>query len=154
MKHQTREELHAVAEIDAACPAMTRSRRLEHWAALLERDPERCLGALPGTEYMRLDVRDKAQCTESPLSIAFADPVLRAQGLKNDTYGEARRFFELSDWQLHAVVCHCHVGATMKAGWVAAQVRAAINEDGKLFSKLRETIAGWPGIRFFSHARE
>ncbi|TIW92764.1 MAG: hypothetical protein E5V59_16640 [Mesorhizobium sp.] len=154
MKHQTREELNAVAEIDAACPAMTRSQRLEHWAALLERDPERGLGALPGTEYMRLDVRDKAQCTESPLSIAFADPILRAQGLKSETYGEARRFFELSEWQLHAIICHCHVGAIMKAGWVAVQVRAATNEDGKLFSKLRETIAGWRSIRFFAQARE
>jgi hypothetical protein len=154
MKHQTREELHAVAEVDATYPAMTRSQRLEHWAVLLECHPERRLGALPGTEYMSLDMRDKAQCIESPLSVAFADPILRAQGLENDTYGEARRFFELTDWQLHAIVCHCHVGATMKAGWVAVQVRAATNEDGKLFSKLWETIARWPAIRLFAHARE
>ncbi|RWA84504.1 hypothetical protein [Mesorhizobium sp.] len=154
MKHQTLEELHAVAEVDAACSVMTRSQRLEHWAALLERFPDRCLRALPGTEYMRLDVRDKAQGLESPLSIAFADPMLRAQGLRNETYGEARRFFELSDWQLHAIVCHCHVGATMKAGWVAVQVRAATKQDGKLFGKLRQVISQWPAIRLFTHARE
>lgn len=154
MKHQTLEELHAVAEVDAAYLAMTRNQRLEHWATLLARDPERCLGALPGTEYMKLDVRDKTQCLDSPLSIAYADPILRMQGLKNDTYGEARRFFELSDWQLHAIVCHCHVGATMKAGWVAVRVRAAIKEDGKLFSKFREAITHWPAIRLFARARE
>jgi hypothetical protein len=153
MKHQTLEELSAVAEVDAAYPAMTRSQRLELWAELLELHPERCLGALPGTEYMSLDLRDKAQCLESPLSIAFADPILRAQGLKSETYGEARRFFELSDWQLHAIVCHCHVGATMKAGWAALRVRAAI-EDGNLFSTLRDMISQWPTIRLFARARE
>ncbi|TIW15498.1 MAG: hypothetical protein E5V81_24610, partial [Mesorhizobium sp.] len=61
---------------------------------LLERNPERCIVAFPGTEYMTLDVRHKGQCVGSALSIAFADPVLRAQGLKDDTYGEAKRFFE------------------------------------------------------------
>ncbi|WP_245525836.1 hypothetical protein [Mesorhizobium sp. M00.F.Ca.ET.216.01.1.1] len=150
MKHQTLEELHTVAEVDVAYPPMTRNQRLEYWASLLERDPDRCLGALPGTEYMSLNVRDKAHCLQSPLSIAFADPILRAQGLKNDTYGEARRFFEVSDWQLHAVVCHCHVGATMKAGWVAVQVRAATKEDGKLFKKLREMITHLPAVRLFT----
>ncbi|MDX8451172.1 hypothetical protein RFM98_00200 [Mesorhizobium sp. VK9D] len=149
MKHQTLKELHAVAEVDAAYPVMTRSQRLDHWASLLEQDPERSLGALPGTEYMSLDERDKAQCLESPLSVAFADPILRSQGLRSATYGEARRFFELADWQLHAIVCHCHVGASMKAGWAAARVRAATKDDGKLFGKLRERIADWASTRLF-----
>ncbi|MEI9412479.1 MULTISPECIES: hypothetical protein [Mesorhizobium] len=154
MKHQTLAELHGVAEVEASFPAMTRRQRLEHWAMLLERNPERCLAAFPGTEYMTLDVRDKTQSLGSALSIAFADPTLRAEGLKNDTYGEAKRFFELTDWQLHAVVCHCHVGGTMKAGWAAVQVRSAINKEGKLFSKLREAIAHWPVFRILTHARE
>jgi len=143
MKHQTLEELHAVAEVDATYPPMTRNERLEHWAALLERDPERCLCALPGTEFMSAEVRDKAHRLDSPLSIAFADPTLRTQGLQNDTYGEAKRFFELKDWQWHTVVCHCHVGATMKAGWVAVRVRAAAKEDRKPFIKLGEMISRW-----------
>ncbi|TGR74211.1 hypothetical protein EN836_33420, partial [Mesorhizobium sp. M1C.F.Ca.ET.193.01.1.1] len=54
------------------------------------------------------------------------DPLLRAAGLRSDTYGEAKRFFELSDWQLHDVVCSCHTGATMQASWAAARVRRII----------------------------
>jgi hypothetical protein len=61
MKHQTLEELNEVAEVEASFPAMTRRQRLEHWAMLLERNPEWCLAPFPGTEYMTLNVRDKAQ---------------------------------------------------------------------------------------------
>ena len=154
MKHQTLEELHAVAEVEASFPTMTRRQRLDHWAMLLERNPERSLAAFPGTEYMTMDVRNNAQSVGSALSVAFADPMLCAHGLKNDTYGEAKRFFELTDWQLHAIVCHCHAGGTMKAGWAAVQVRSAIDAERKVFSKLREAIAQWPVFRILTHARE
>ena len=66
----------------------------------------------------------------SPITVAFEDPILRAEGLKDDTYGEAKRFFEMTDLQLHEIVCHCHVGATMHASRAAHRVRAAIR--GKL----------------------
>ncbi|TGQ04133.1 MULTISPECIES: hypothetical protein [unclassified Mesorhizobium] len=154
MKHQTLEQLHEVAQVEISFPAMTRRERLEHWATLLERNPERCLAAFPGTEYMTLDVRNKAQSFGSALGIAFADPMLRAQGLKSETYGEAKRFFELTDWQLHAIVCHCHVGGTMKAGWAAVQVRSAIDKEGKFFTRLREAISHWALFRILNHARE
>ncbi|RUW81284.1 hypothetical protein [Mesorhizobium sp. M2A.F.Ca.ET.067.02.1.1] len=154
MKHQTIEELHEVAEVAAALPAMTRTQRLEHWARLLEQDPEQRLAAFPGTEYMSLEVRDKAQSLGSALSTAYADPMLRAEGLKNDTYGESKRFFELSDWQLHAIVCHCHVGGTMKAGWAAVQIRSAIDKEGNFFTRLREAISQWVLFRILTHARE
>jgi len=154
MKHQTLEELHGMAEVERSFPGMTRRQRLEHWAMLLERNSEQCLAAFPGTEYMTFDVRHKAQSLGSALSVAFADPILRAEGLKNDTYGEAKRFFELTDWQLHAIVCHCHVGGTMKAGWAAVQVRSAIGREGKLFSRLREAIGHWPVFRILTDARE
>ena len=62
----------------------------------------------------------------TPISVAFADPVLRAAGLKNDTYGEAKRFFEISDTALHDVLCYCHHGATMTAASAAERVRAII----------------------------
>ena len=154
MKHQTFEELNEVAEVEASFPAMTRAQRLERWAMLLERNPDRCLAAFPGTENMTLDVRDKSQSLGSALSIAFNDPTLRAEGLKSDTYGESKRFFELTDWQLHAIVCHCHVGGTMKAGWAAVQVRSAIDKERNILSKLREAMAHWPVFRILTHARE
>lgn len=72
------------------------------------------------------------------ISVAFEDPVLRASGLKDDTYGEAKRFFELNDWQLHDIVCDCHVGSTMKARWAATRVRSAVS--GRFFAWLRQRI--------------
>ncbi|MCP9230053.1 hypothetical protein NKJ72_16695 [Mesorhizobium sp. M0045] len=128
MKHQTLDQLQAVAEVEsfAAYPAMTRNQRIERWAELLEQNPTRCLGALPGTEYMNREARDRSRGAGTPLTVAFEDPVLRAMGLKDDTYGEAKRFFELSDRQLHQIVCHCHVGATMQARWAAARVRGIV----------------------------
>jgi hypothetical protein len=105
---------------------MSRNERLEHWAELLESEPDRPLATLHGTEYQAAETRATMRCAQSPISIAFDDPTLRAEGLNNDTYGEAKRFFELSDWQLHEIVCHCHFGATMTAEVAARRVRAAI----------------------------
>jgi hypothetical protein len=59
----------------------------------------------------------------SPLTVAFEDPVLRSAGLTNDTLGEVARFFGLSHWQLHEVVRNCHFGETVAAEVVAARVR-------------------------------
>jgi hypothetical protein len=128
MKHQTLDQLHAVARIEslAAYSAMTRNQRIERWAELIEQHPERCLAAFTGTEHLHPEARATVRGEGSAIAVAFEDPVLRAAGLKNDTYGEAKRFFELSDWQLHDIVCDCHVGATMKARWAAARVRATI----------------------------
>jgi hypothetical protein len=111
---------------------MGRVQRLERWAQLLEREPGRSLAALHGTEYRPPLERDAMRCEGSPLSVAFNDPELREQGLSNDTYGEARRFFEVSDDQLHEIVCYCHVGDSMMASRAAYCVRAAI-EGRRLF---------------------
>ena len=128
MKHQTLDQLQTIAKVEpsATYPTMTRAQRIERWAELLERNPRRCLGALSGTEYLSPEARSVARGAGSPITVAYEDPVLRAMGLKDDTYGEAKRFFELSDRQLHNIVCHCHVGATMQARWAAARVRRTI----------------------------
>jgi hypothetical protein len=67
--------------------------------------------------------RSALQQENSPLTVAFEDPVLRSAGLTNDTFGEVARFFGLSHWQLHEVVCNCHFGETVAAEAVAARVR-------------------------------
>ncbi|AZO12069.1 MULTISPECIES: hypothetical protein [unclassified Mesorhizobium] len=125
MKHQTLDQLQAVAEVNPLAPALleTRNQRLERWAQLLDQNPLRCLSALTGTEHLYPSVRQEARAPGSPITVAFDDPLLRASGLASDTYGEARRFFELSDWELHEVVCSCHAGSTMRASWAAARVR-------------------------------
>ena len=67
--------------------------------------------------------RSALQQENSPLTVAFEDPVLRSAGLTNDTFGEVARLFGLSHWQLHEVVCNCHFGETVAAEVLATRVR-------------------------------
>ena len=128
MKHQTLEKLQVVAEVDRdySLHAMSRSERLGRWAQLLEQNPERRLKTLRETEYQPESVRTVLRADGTAISVAFHDPVLRDAGLKNDSYGEARRFFELTDGQLHEVICYCHLGETVSAATAARHVRAVL----------------------------
>ena len=141
MRHQTMDQLHTAAEvhIDPTQLAMTRTQRLERWAELLDRQPGRSLSALAGTEYRPLPERAAMRADGSPISVAFDDPLLRSEGLKDDSYGEAKRFFELTDGQLHEIVCYCHVGAMMQANRAAHCVRSAIEGRG-FFAGLRDSL--------------
>ncbi len=143
MKHHALEQLQIVSQVDQDYPHKTllRSERLERWAMVLERDPDRRLSTLYQSEYQPARERAAMRSEGSPISVAFEDPVLRATGLKNDTYGEARRFFELSDLQLHRVVCYCHFGAEVSAGMAAYNVRKAIAGRHKgLIAWLRDVL--------------
>jgi hypothetical protein len=134
MKHQTLDELQTVAEIGSDPPrlAMTRDQRLVRWAELLEQRADRSLTALAGTEHQPPILREIMRSSGSALTVAADDPILRAEGLKDDTYGEAKRFFEVSDMQLHDIVCYCHVGAIMPASRAAQMVRGVISQGGPL----------------------
>ena len=145
MKHQTIEQLQIVAEIDQGYPrqAMSRSERLERWAELLERNPDRRLSTLPQTEYQPVRARGAMRGDGSPISVAFEDPVLRAAGLENDNYGEAKRFFELTDRQLHEIICYCHFGATVTAATAARHIRAVrTGRQPGMFARLRDAFVG------------
>jgi hypothetical protein len=145
MKHQTLEQLQIVAEInqDYLRQAMSRSERLERWAELLERNPDRRLSTLHQTEYQPVRARGAMRGDGSPISVAFEDPVLRVAGLENDNYGEAKRFFELTDRQLHEIICYCHLGATVSAVTAARHIRAAIaGRQPGMFARIREAFVG------------
>ncbi|GCA50804.1 MULTISPECIES: hypothetical protein [Sinorhizobium] len=145
MKHQAIEQLQGVAEVKQDLPRRTLSRkeRLERWAELLERDPHRRLSTLHETEYQPARVRAAMRGDGSPISVAFEDPVFRTAGMENDSYGEARRFFELSDEQLHKVICYCHFGATVSASTAARHIRAMLVEKQPgLFARLRQMFVG------------
>jgi hypothetical protein len=120
MKYHELDQLQTLARIGQDYPQlMPLDKRLQRWVELLEADPDRVLSTFHETEYQPATVREATRCNHSAISIAFSDPLLRAAGLKNDTYGEAKRFFELSDRQLHRIVCSCHFGAIASAGKVA-----------------------------------
>lgn len=126
MKHKSFDQLEAEAQIltsVADAPVMSHRERLARWITLLERDPWRVLTALRDTEFVVPAVRDEMRADNSPITVAYEDPVLRSQGLKGDAYADARRFFSLTDEQLHDVVCHCWSGRTMMAGRAAHRVR-------------------------------
>ncbi len=54
MKHQTLNQLLSIAEVhpEPTHAFMTRNQRLERWAELLEKNPDRALAALEGTEHL------------------------------------------------------------------------------------------------------
>ena len=142
MKHITVAELQRVADVvpKEGCPSMSRAQRLERWAELLECQPRRQLRSLAGTEFKPAHILRTIRADGSPISIAFEDARLRLEGLKDDSYGEARRFFELSDRQLHRIVCHCHHGPQLPAATAASYVRAAM-AGSRIRSWLRKFAA-------------
>jgi hypothetical protein len=143
MEHKTRQALQRMAAVHNL-PAMTRNERLHRWAELLERAPDSCLSTLTGTEHQAAHARQAMRARHSAISVAFADPILRAEGLASDTYGEAQCFFALTDRQLHDIVCHCHNGDAGDTRSAARLVRAATRPG-----KLHEVVSG---VVFYSFA--
>jgi hypothetical protein len=128
MEYKTLGELAGRADVrlDPAFMSrpMAKHERLERWAMLLARDPERQLSSVEEIEYGTVRQQQAKRADDSALTVAFADPVLREQGLESDRVGDAARFFELSHWEIHQLVCSCHYGRTMAAGTAALRVRA------------------------------
>ncbi len=147
MKLKTLEELKQVAEVR---PPVTRDRmskrqRLERWAEVLKLAPQRHLRSLFETEHMSPERRYALREENSPLTVAFEDSVLRAEGLESDRHGDALKFFELSDGELHHIVCYCHHGPTMAPKAVARRVRAAAGlTERKSF--VQRMIPVWMGF--------
>ncbi len=127
MKLKTLKELKQVADVRPPLERdrMSKQKRLERWAEVLELAPQRELRSLYETEYTSRHRRYPLRADNSPLTVAFQDPVLRAEGLQGDEYGDAINFFELSDDDLHYIVCFCHHGRTMTPTEVARRVCAA-----------------------------
>jgi hypothetical protein len=100
----------------------TRSQRLRRWRDLLHLQGDRRLRPLLHLEFRAPD--DRAQCRgdNSPLALAYADPVLRAAGLRGDTVGHAESFFGLSSRETHYLLCDCHYLGAMGSERVARRV--------------------------------
>jgi hypothetical protein len=126
MQYRTLEQTKEVATILPAAhrEPMSKRERLERWAELLEQHGGD-LRSLFETEYTDLRRRRLMREDGSPLALAFRDPVLRGQGLKGDTYGDAMDFFGLSHGQLHNILCYCRHGGLVSARTTAASIRDA-----------------------------
>ena len=122
MEHRTSAELNGFAAVIRP-EKLSRKELLERWALALEKRKGARLRTLRETEYKPVKEQLALREENSPLTVAFEDPVLRSAGLTSDTFGEVARFFGLSHWQLHDVVCNCHFGEAVAAEAVAARVR-------------------------------
>jgi hypothetical protein len=125
MEHKPLAELQAVADVTIAEPAppMTRQQRLERWIAVLEAEPTRRLCSLYEIEYLSPEERRQCRSNGSPLTVAYEDPVLRAQGLKSDRVGDCVGFFEITEHNVHHAFCSCHVGSVFTGKDAAARLR-------------------------------
>jgi hypothetical protein len=122
MQHRSVERIAGEADV-LTIASLSRRGRLERWAEVLERQPAH-LRAIPDVEHGGRREREARRVDQSPLTVAYQDPMLRAAGLRGDTIGDAAAFFGLSHAQLHHLVCCCHHGLTMDPQATAAQVRA------------------------------
>lgn len=115
MEYKHVAQLHRVAEIHVEKQPMSRDERLARWIALLEREPGRMLRTLGQIEYKTVSEQEVMRADGSPLTIAFDDPVLRAEGLRSDRLGDAIAFFGLSEAQAHRLLCSCWNGPSVSA---------------------------------------
>lgn len=126
MRHKSRDEIRKTANVLPSwlnpCP-MPRRERLERWADALDRERGRPLRTLFRIEYVLPTRRSALRADDSPLSIAYKNPFLRAEGLAGDTVGDAMAFFGISERELHNILCFCHYGGAIRASEAAAWVR-------------------------------
>jgi hypothetical protein len=82
----------------------------------------------------------------SPLTIAYADAGLRAQGLAGDRLGDAIAFFDLTASEAHHLLCDCHyTSASVDSKMVAARARSIAHRltIGEVWSKIRSALTMW-----------
>ncbi len=100
-----------------------RRDRLERLAQLLEQH-DGPVQMLTQIEYLRRAERLLLRRDGSPLTIAYNDPVFRAQGLAGDRLGDAMTFFALDDREAHHLFCDCHYRTGVSSQVIAGQVRS------------------------------
>ena len=152
MEHKPLFELQAVGNVTIAEPAppMTREQRVERWIEVLEATADRRLRSLYEIEYLSLRERHECRSKDSPLTVAYEDPVLRAEGLKSDRVGDGLAFFEITERQLHHAFCSCHVGATFSARDAAARLRHLLgrrNSAARFGRNVRQRIGDFFAAR-------
>ena len=145
MEHKTREEIRDVADILPSylqTHPLSKRERLELWAEALERQGVLRLRTLFEIEYLPAAERALQRADDSPLSIAFNEPRLRAEGLTGDTIGDVAGFFSISQRQLHDIVCYCNSGETVLAQTVAMRIRAVVTREAEQNSLLAVWVFG------------
>jgi hypothetical protein len=153
MEHKSLEQLRdqaAVMEIEervAPSPRDLRRARLERLAKVLA-EHQGPVALLSRIEYLPEQERIPLRLDNSPLEIAYRDPVLRAQGLKSDSLGDGMAFFDLSSAETHYLLCDCHYsGVAVTGEMLAARSRSIANRLslGEMFGKIGSHLRQWFG---------
>lgn len=142
MKYQDPHQLPAadlVPSLDGIV-ALTRHERLMRWADGLESHRE-SLTALREIEYLSPEERRAYRGANTPLTVAFGDPVLREAGLKDDSLGSAMDFFEMTDDDAHRLLCDCNYMGSMTGAGLANRVRHYAEHGGGVWSWARSIFA-------------
>src|SRR5688572_13791068 len=73
MEHRDIDQIRGLADVQPSPPqqVLTRRERLERWAELLERDPNRRLSTLGEIEFAPRAERPSMRADNSPLAVAF-----------------------------------------------------------------------------------
>ena len=146
MKHQNPDDLIIEATaISVEGPAgLNRVERLRRWADALEAH-DGPLNALRQIEYLPRAERRAYRAPETPMTVAYLVPDLRAAGLEGDTLGEAMEFFSMSNEDAHRLLCDCHYQGTMTGAGLAERIRhyARAVERGNLFQRAARMLRGW-----------
>ena len=84
MEHRPLSELSSVADLkipqEVKAPILSKRERLDRWAELLEREPDRILKTLDEIEWKPKAQRRALRADGSALTVAYSDPVLRTAG--------------------------------------------------------------------------
>ena len=124
MEQRSGEAERGLAEVHRVPPApLDRAQRFEAWAKALERQGAASVRLFHQLEFMPRSEWGPLRVEDSPLTIAYNDPILRAAGLQSDRLGDAMTFFELGEHDTHRMLCSCMHGAAMSATRAAAIVR-------------------------------
>jgi hypothetical protein len=126
--------------------AMSRREKLERWATVLEDCGATSLRPFHDLEFIAARDQDGLRVANSPLAVAYRDPLLRQSGLGSDRFGDGVEFFGLSRRQAHRVLCSCGYLGTMRGTEVARRIR-------KLATPERRHAGGWPGNPLPAFAR-
>jgi hypothetical protein len=125
--------------------AMSRREKLERWAMVLESCGEASLRPFLDLEFIAARDQDALRVANSPLAMAYRDPLLRQAGLGSDRFGDGADFFGLSRRQAHRVLCSCGYLGTMRATEVARRIRKLIAPERR--------ASTWPGNPLPAFAR-
>jgi hypothetical protein len=142
MKHETLDELRLRAELlpaNGEIKKMSRRERLRRWADVLDQHagPVRPFFRV---EYLTPSERRELRGDDTPLAVAFSDPILRADGLPSDRLGDGLAYFDIPEHTGHRLLCDCHYSGTMTGENVAARLRGIA--EGGVFRQLWEWATG------------